>query len=300
MPIAATAVMIPSVTKAFQAMAKTKKQTWKAMERVMQEVKSSASSMGIMSSVMGIFGIVTKLALVPLKELTADLVGTDGFIEGLKSLGTVLGELVIESLDPLLGLIETFGTTFGDTDADAILLLGSLVKLSMAFSEIGNLPIYAVMGLFKAALSAFGVETEGLPTFIDGVTAAIKRLFNVERPGAGLMELRKERYWETYRGEMARGETTLGWEEWVTVFEAELARIAEQRFWAMRGSFQFGGTIPQTGMYLMHKKEEVISAGKAGRGRGEININIDLRNAVVDNVDRLSQKIAEQVLIQIG
>ncbi|KKM48232.1 hypothetical protein LCGC14_1557870, partial [marine sediment metagenome] len=28
--------------------------------------------------------------------------------------------------------------------------------------------------------------------------------------------------------------------------------------------------------------------------------NIDLRNAVVDNVDRLSQKIAEQVMIRIG
>lgn len=65
------------------------------------------------------------------------------------------------------------------------------------------------------------------------------------------------------------------------------------------GSYQFGGTIPKTGPYLLHKNEEVISANK--RDRGGITINIDLKNAiVVENYDRFVHKLVEQVMMKIG
>ncbi len=64
--------------------------------------------------------------------------------------------------------------------------------------------------------------------------------------------------------------------------------------------FQLGTSyVPRTGPAIVHRGEEIIPANRRG-SRGEITINIDLRNAVVDNVDRLSQKIAEQVMIRIG
>ncbi|KKL17965.1 hypothetical protein LCGC14_2480250 [marine sediment metagenome] len=63
--------------------------------------------------------------------------------------------------------------------------------------------------------------------------------------------------------------------------------------------FQFGTPFVQrTGPAIVHRGEEIIPANR--RGRGEITINIDLRNAVVDNVDRLSQRIAEMVWMKIG
>ena len=56
--------------------------------------------------------------------------------------------------------------------------------------------------------------------------------------------------------------------------------------------------VPRTGPYILHRGEEVIPKGR--KSGNTYNINIDLRNAVVDNVDRLSQRIVEQVMIQIG
>ena len=64
--------------------------------------------------------------------------------------------------------------------------------------------------------------------------------------------------------------------------------------------YQLGTSyVPRTGPAMVHRGEEIIPPNRRG-SRGEITINIDLRNAVVDNVDRLSQKIAEQVMIRIG
>ena len=44
------------------------------------------------------------------------------------------------------------------------------------------------------------------------------------------------------------------------------------------GSFQTGGTVPQTGPYLLHRNETVTPAGASddGRGRGNVIVEGDL------------------------
>lgn len=337
MPIAATAAMSVSATKAFEAIAKTKKQTWKAMERAMEQVKSSASSLGLMSSLMGVFGIVTKLATAPLKELIADLVSEEGFIETLKALGTAGGDVLTDTFKPLLKVF----TQMGGEEGGIIPLIGSLVKLSNIMSKISLLPVNAFMGLFSGAVSNLGIEVGTLPEGIDKVVGAFDDLgdktFNFFKDLVEKVEVDISKLWKSQdelneearaaarvgvgepsltaeqRAEIAREETNII----ITAAEAaqmaaeEAARAARAARIVIEGGggmvgggrlleFQFGGIVPRTGPYILHAREEVIEANKRGRGRGEIHVHIDLRNAVVDNVDRLTQKIAEQVLIQIG
>ncbi len=322
MPVVATVAMSASATKAFEAMAKTKKKTWKAMERALEQVKSSASSLGVMSSVMGVFSVVTKLALVPLKELIAELVSEEGFIGTLTALGTEIGTLIVESLDPLIGLLKTLGTTFGDDNNELIPFLASLVSLSLTFSEIGNLPIYLLMGTLKGAMELAGVELGTLTEELNKATTAIKKFFKELQKN--LLSLGEDwfkgllisfalidKFFKDLGGNIGGFVKDL----WEAIWKA-LTRPLEGIFGDPSGGsravtplaslFSFlpwlhEGTksVPYTGGFILEKGEEVKKKG-ARRERGEININIDLRNAVVDNVDRLSRRIAEQVLIQIG
>lgn len=66
------------------------------------------------------------------------------------------------------------------------------------------------------------------------------------------------------------------------------------------GGKQFGGEIPRTGNYLLHKGEEVIPAGKlAGAGGLVININggyflsenvaEDLGNLIIDKLKKITK-----------
>lgn len=67
-------------------------------------------------------------------------------------------------------------------------------------------------------------------------------------------------------------------------------------------SLATGGNILQSGLVFAHRNEKIIPAKTAplSGGGGEIHIHIDLRNAIVDNRDKLIRQIGEQVLMRIG
>jgi hypothetical protein len=66
--------------------------------------------------------------------------------------------------------------------------------------------------------------------------------------------------------------------------------------WGNIKGWQLGGTVPATGMYMLHKGEEITSATKAGKGKGiispTININID-RPSIRD--DRDIKELVKQI-----
>jgi len=66
-------------------------------------------------------------------------------------------------------------------------------------------------------------------------------------------------------------------------------------------SLQSGtSSVPYTGLYQLHSREQVIPANEARTKNSEIHIHLNIRDAVIDNIDRFTQKMVEQVMIQIG
>ncbi|KKL63436.1 hypothetical protein LCGC14_2175140, partial [marine sediment metagenome] len=59
-------------------------------------------------------------------------------------------------------------------------------------------------------------------------------------------------------------------------------------------------SVPQTGLYILHKREEVIPANRRDRKSSGITIHIHMDNSIIDNRDKLVQDIAEQVWMRIG
>ena len=63
------------------------------------------------------------------------------------------------------------------------------------------------------------------------------------------------------------------------------------------GSFQTGGTVPQTGPYLLHRNETVTPAGASddGRGRGNVIVEGDLVIRGGQEADVLASRLAHKL-----
>ncbi|KKM06426.1 hypothetical protein LCGC14_1744110 [marine sediment metagenome] len=57
--------------------------------------------------------------------------------------------------------------------------------------------------------------------------------------------------------------------------------------------------VPRTGPYILERGEQVISK-KEKRSSGDTHVHIDLRGAVIGDLDRFSRSILEQVMMRIG
>lgn len=288
---------------AFQALSKVKKSAWNAMKGAMGAVKSAAGPLDavgkifrFLTPIMKIFGMLFTIlgaaimqAAMPGIQLLIDAFTDPVFIQKVIDLGTQIGELIVALMTP--EFIETLmSLVVGIIDlASAVLTAGFLDELVTFIGEIIKLVniiltpgfIIGVIKLVTGLVSLAGVIVGAMKPVIEWIgtlnPSKIARLFYVV--GLGIA-------------------TLLGF----MVGHLPGALIAAAA-WAigMAGllSLQHGTPyVPHTGPYILHRGEAVIPARK--RGAGEIHIHIDLRNAVVENVDRLSQKIAEQVLIQIG
>ena len=145
-----------------------------------------------------------------LTSLIADIPELSTFM---LNLGTGIGVLIGESLSPFIGLITTLGETFDLTDAEGIALLVSMVKLSIAFNEIGNLPIYVLMAGLSATMETLGFDLGDATIGVDSLTTGITNFIEDIK----ILLLGDE---EEYRA---------------TEEEREERRISEERFWAERG-----------------------------------------------------------------
>ena len=60
-------------------------------------------------------------------------------------------------------------------------------------------------------------------------------------------------------------------------------------------------SVPSTGLYMLKRHEKVLDQDDASNiENGGIHIHIDMRDAIIDNRDKLVRDIVEQVVIQIG
>ena len=314
---------------AFKALSKVKKSTWNAMKGAMGAIKDAVNPLANMASIFMFLGPIIRLfgllfnilgvsimqAAMPAIKLLMEAFTDPDFIQKITDLGTRIGELIValitpEFIDTLIELIE------GVIDfAMAILTPGFIKTLGTLISAITGLVLSIIThpsfvpALKELALSF--IELVGAilaPGFLIGIAVLVAGLVNLAAVVIGALKPVIEFLASLSPSEIAQLfyvlglgiATLLGF--MVGSLPGALAAAAA---WAigMSGllSFQHGTDfVPQTGFALLHKGEAVLTAKANRRGRGDIIINIDLRNAVIDNVDRLSQRIVEQVMIQIG
>lgn len=267
---------------AFKALSKVKKSAWNAMKGAMQSVKGAAGPLDaiakifmFLSPIMKVFGFLFKIlgvaimqAAMPAIQLLIKMLTDPAFLAQIMILGAQIGELIVALLTPnfinsIKGLIlQVIGL------ANAVLVPGFIMGITNLVSGL--------VGLAAVFIGALAPVIDWLATLDP---SEIARLFYVV--GLGISAL---------LGLMIGG---------------PIGGLIAAAAWAigMVGllSYQRGTDyVPRTGPYWLDRGEAVITAKENRRGRGDIYIHIDLRNAVVDNVDRLSQRIAEAVLIQIG
>lgn len=276
---------------AFQALSKVKKPAWNAMKGAMSGVKSAAG---------------------PLQSIGNSLKVLQPIMKILGALFMVLGATVLKTVMPalmpllqalsspvMLGIMEDIGKIIG------IVLIPVLQLFTIAIEDIAPI-IKSITGFFienKTAMTILTVALTGvlgvIKFLIDNWNTILGVLKNVGNfiknvlVGAwnllinGLKLVANGFIW--FVNTIINGINflmkllTLG--TWGNIPEIPYLHSGIER-------------VPRTGPYILEVGEKVIPA--RGRGGREIHVHIDLRNAVIDNVDRLSQKIVEQVLIQVG
>lgn len=262
-------VPVGLITGVFTAIAKTKAKSWKAMKGAMGAVKSAAGPMASIANALQVFAPIMKVVNALFKVLG----------------GKILVAL-LPVLQPLLDMLssqEMLDIMDDIAEVIALYLKPAFVLLKDALKII--LPI---LGKVTASFS----KNKGV---LDSLLLALDPLLDF---------LEK---FENKWGVISQVLNEIG-NGFIWVFNAFINFIN-----LLMNALSFGAWadipevpylhrgidyVPRTGPYILEKGESVTEKGK--RGRGEIHVHIDLRNAVVDNVDRLSQRIAEAVLIQIG
>jgi len=277
---------------AFQALSKVKKGAWTAMKGAMGSVKSAA---GPMSSIMNSLKI-----LQPIMKIISAL---------FMVLGATVLKTVLPALQPLLNMLAS------------PVMLGIMEDLGTIIG-IALIPVFQIL---TATLEVVAPIIKSITGFFIENKDAMNLLILAMFPILGVLKLLTEN-WTAIWGVLKNVGTFiknvfLG--AWNLLINS-LKFVANGFIWfinAIIGGINLlmnfltaglwgdipsipllhSGTpyVPRTQAYILEQGEGVISR-RDNRGRGEIHIHIDLRNAVVDNVDNLSQKIAEQVLIQIG
>ena len=285
------------LSNAFKNLSKIAKGTWKAMGTAAKEIKTATN----LFAAFGSESLITKVFDKVIGNYTKYLSDTfwGEVVKGIDF------DVITTTITDILGpVFSEVGSWIGAAIEEAP--IGTVVGASIGYLIKG--PIGALIG----GMVGFGIET--LANFLQDISGSVGTIEpheDIMSPIAigryysetgkimkGPMDEEYMQWWaRTYisgGAEVGGGAAPMG-----DINMEVLDRILAAQFAAGTfGSYQFGGLIPRTGPYLLHKREEVIPANR--RGSQGITINIDLRNAVVDNVDRLSQKIAEQVMIRIG
>lgn len=263
-----------AIGPAMKALEKVKAKSWKAMEGAMQEVKAAAS---------------------PMDSMRASLAFITPVMKVIGSIFKLLGASILQSsLDSIKVLLDLL------TDPET--LTGT--------QELGNVMGEVVIPVVQALTSVFqalGPMIVGVTTFLQENAVAFGILKVAVAPMANLLNLITTNFqaiklaWYALSKFLWDWANRLTWGLWGKLVPWDYSLDPSPRFdpdTRYHGGRQYGGDIKRTGYYRLHKDEKVIKAGETNKK--EIHIHIDLRNAVVDNVDRLASRIAEQVLIQIG
>jgi phage-related protein len=257
------------LTGVFNAIAKTKKASWKAMKGAMGAVKQAAGPMASIANALKVFAPIMKVVNALFKFLGATILLT-----------------VMPALKPLLDM------------------LSSPLMLSI-MEDIGEIIGIALIPVFKILTTVLKVIAPILKKvtefFLDNEWA-LNLLILAMSPLLGLLLLLTNN-WEDIAGVLRTVGNAFIW--FINAISDAINMLMNAITfgnWANIPNIPYlhSGTdyVPRTGGYYLEQGEQVIAKGN--KSKPEIHVHIDLRNAVVDNVDRLSQKIAEQVLIQIG
>jgi len=290
-------VVYQIMVKAFDAMAKTKKATWKAMKEAVKYVDKATNIL----SAFGSASLISKVYDKVIGNYTAYLsnVFWGKIVKGIdfEAITTVITDI----LGPIFSGIGT--------------IIGDLIEAAPIGTAIGGGLGY-VIGSFYGSPIIGGIIGAALGGLIESFYGILGDIVEAAPAGAPY----KTEVWKLYEEQTGNKYTGIfDWKyiDWYNnIYLPSLAAtpttgtygVGIMDPWAGYGGlgglqeFQLGTPyVPKTGIYGLTKGEAVITAKENRRGsKNEIHIHIDLRNAVVENVDRLSQKIAEQVLIQIG
>ncbi len=328
----------PVMFKAFDALRKVAKSTWKAMGSTLKEIKVATSLLAAFGSESLIAKVYDKVIGNYTKYLsdtfwskivegidftTITTVFTEILGPIFSGIGTWIGDRIEEAPigttvgAALGGLIGSFAgrSSIGAAIGGA---LGYLIEQAPIGGTIGTIIGGAVGGVIGGPFGALIAAPIGaalgalIESLITDTGDIISRGFTYEKiPGTQRDMIR---LMGLYHANAAQGGAPMTLREWYwDVYVPSLGGGGGgdgiYGGGGGPGEFQGGygiqefqsGTpyVPQSGIYHLTKGEAVIPAGKNGSG-GEIHVHIDLRNAVVDNIDRLSQKIVEQVMIQLG
>lgn len=282
-------MVVPIIlTGVFEAIAKTKKASWKAMKGAMGAVKSAAGPMGAVANTLKVFAPILKVINVLFKVLGAAILKT--------VLPAMMPLLAMLTSPTMLALMQEIGETIGVALIPAFKALVLALKQGDLIQNVQKLA-FQILGLVRAIL---------IPGFIIGIINLVGGLVSLAAVITGALAPIISWLGTLNPSEIARLFYVLGLGISTLIgimMGGPIGGLIAAAAWGvgMSGllSYQHGTSyVPQTGPYILHRGEEVISAGKTSKG--EIHVHVDLRNAVVDNVDRLSQRIAEAVLIQIG
>ena len=276
------------LSNAFKSLSKIAKGTWKAMGKAAKEIKTATS----LFAAFGSESLITKVFDKVIGNYTKYLSDTfwGEVIKGIDF------DVITTTITNVLGpVFEEVGSWIGAAIEAAP--IGTTVGASIGYLIKG--PIGAVIG----GMVGFGIEYLG--NFLQSIQGSLGTIDRYPE-----LEAYTRYYEET--GKIATGgiynEDFRAWFEKTYGGDSGTYNPPPPEYLTPGGGFipniggyQFGTSyVPQSGPYHLTRGEAVISAKENRQGSGGININIDLRNAVVDNVDRLSQKIAEQVMIRIG
>ena len=283
-------MVVPIIlTGVFNAIAKTKKATWKAMKGAYSAAKGAAGSMVAIANALKVFAPIIKVVNALFKVLGAAIL-----ITVLPAMRTLLDVLTSPTM---LALMEEIGKTIGIALIPAFKALETILKEEGLIRNVKELALQ-ILGLVGAVL---------VPGFITGIVNLVGGLVSLAAVIIGALVPIISWLGTLNPSEIARLfyvlglgiSTLLG-----IMMGGPIGGLIAAAAWGigMSGllSYQHGTPyVPRTGPYMLHRGEEVIPA-KERKGKGDVHVHIDLRNAVVDNVDRFSQRIAEAVLIQIG
>ncbi len=294
------------LSNAFKNLSKIAKGTWKAMGTAAKEIKTATS----LFAAFGSESLITKVFNKVIGNYTKYL--SDTFWgEVVKEIDfDVMTTAITDILGPIFAGI---GTWIADRIAEAPVgasiggALGGLIGSAYGpmGQLVGTLAGMAIGWLADKIADRVAETTEPPP----GAPASIP----YGEPGSIPQDYASESYYNWYQkwaAQMASYGETLPLPTWIPPPTAaeyfagltpQQERYERYERYSLLGQYQFGTPyVPKSGPYHLTRGEAVVSAKENRQGSGGININIDLRNAVVDNVDRLSQKIAEQVMIRIG
>ena len=305
MPISA------AILGAFKALSVVKKTTWKAMRGAFNTVKGITTPLNalanvfrwltpifkVFSTLFKLLGVSIMKAAMPAIQMIIEKFTDPDFIQSITDLGTEIGELITTLITP--ELIDGF--------MNLIILIMGLVKVILTpgfFQAFGSI-IKEIAKLIETLLTPDFIETLGklaigiakLATIgLEAFKPLIEWISTVDTATIGRVIYGIGMAWAFLHGLLTGG---FPWGIALGAAYATAWGVAASGLLSLQKGTPF---VPTTGPYLLHRGEEVISVRekKREKKRGDIIINIDLRSAVVDNVDRLSRRIAEQVMIHIG